>query len=126
MSKRVIVLALAFCALLAFASASFAGDIKKVSIAEAAAKERIPDEHAIRISSVPGIPYQDDATASPGLTVGKTYYDYQTNGSTGRRIAKHECGVHMSWMNGVTNSTGERVISYNYADPSGNLSWGDE
>ena len=62
---------------------------------------------------------------SPGDTVGTTYYDYQTNGSTGNRIGVHDCGVHMCWLNGVGTWSGNRWIYYNYMDPDGNFGWSE-
>jgi hypothetical protein len=65
---------------------------------------------------------RDDILA---IQLGTTYYDYQTNGSTGDRIAVHECGKHFAWMNGIGTWSGNRWIYYNYMDPNGNLGWAD-
>ena len=72
----------------------------------------------------PGIPLQQgEVLDSPGIQVGTSYYDYQANGSTGNRVAVHDCGIHFAWMNGVGAWTGNRWIYYNYMDPDGNLGW---
>ncbi|MBD3169067.1 MAG: T9SS type A sorting domain-containing protein [candidate division Zixibacteria bacterium] len=69
------------------------------------------------------ISIDDYLEESPGIQVGTTSYEYQSNGSTGNRIYKHECGTHMAWMNGVGQWIGNRWIYYNFIDPDGNLSW---
>ena len=47
------------------------------------------------------IPYTPNAiTESPGTIVGYTYYDYQTNGSSGNRVALCSDGsLYFCWMN---------------------------
>ncbi len=103
----------------------FAGVPYKVPVKNSVFK--IPDLNMTDSYSGPSIPYHHSGLMdSPGIIVGMTYYDYQTNGSTGNRIAKADCGVHMCWMRGITNSTGERKIYYNYIDPDGNLGFGSE
>lgn len=64
-------------------------------------------------------------TDSPGTQVGMTYYDYQTNGSTGHRVAVHDCGIHFAWMRSIDTWTGNRWVYYNFMDPQGNLGWVD-
>ena len=56
--------------------------------------------------------------SSPGDTVGWTQYDYQSNGSSGNRIALDSHGnVHVDWMHGRSGITGTaRSIDYNYWD----------
>ena len=57
---------------------------------------------------------------SPGRVVGTTYYDLQTNGSTGNRIVRDFAGgVHYSWMKTATASLTPRYISYGYISPGG-------
>ncbi|PJA29452.1 MAG: hypothetical protein CO189_02220 [candidate division Zixibacteria bacterium CG_4_9_14_3_um_filter_46_8] len=108
-----------------FSSDLYAG-VTKVKIKDAQAKERIPDEQQPSYNSGPGVPYQPSLTLdSPGIIIGGTYYDYQTNGSSGHRIAKHDCGVHIAWMNGIEDYSGQRDIYYNYIDQSGTPGWGD-
>jgi hypothetical protein len=55
-------------------------------------------------------------TASPGTLIGTTWHDYQTNGSTGNRIAVDGyTGVHISWMNAKNDSLyNPRLVYYNY------------
>ncbi len=62
---------------------------------------------------------------SPGQMVGTTYYDYQTNGSTGNRIVKDASGnIHVCWMNGINQWSGNRWVYYNFRDAgSGTWSW---
>jgi len=67
---------------------------------------------------LPNLPYAPtrlpQTALSPGETVGWTQYDYQTNGSSGNRVAVDNVGgVHFDWMNGVTYPT-TRKVSYNY------------
>ncbi len=56
-------------------------------------------------------------TTSPGDTVGYTQYDYQSNGSSGNRIAlDSQGGIHFAWM--WSNSyPAPRKVYYNYKDP---------
>jgi hypothetical protein len=63
---------------------------------------------------------------SPGYRVGTTYYDYQTNGSSGNRIVKDALGgIHVVWMNGIGSWQGNRWVYYNFRDESGAWSWPD-
>jgi len=57
--------------------------------------------------------------------VGTTYYDYQTNGSTGNRVVKDASGnIHVCWMNGINQWSGNRWVYYNFRDAgSGTWSW---
>ena len=70
--------------------------------------------------AVPYAPTQPRLTAgSPGDTVGWTQYDYQSNGSSGNRVAlDSQGGVHFDWMNGIAYPT-ERKVSFNYVSPIG-------
>lgn len=74
------------------------------------------------LPDLPYIPSQPGMTTdSPGIIVGGTQYDYQSNGSTGRRIAfDSQGGIHIDWMNGVSYPS-VRHIYYNYKDNTG--SW---
>jgi len=62
---------------------------------------------------------------SPGQMVGTTHYDYQTNGSTGNRIVRDASGnIHVCWMNGINQWSGNRWVYYNFRDAaSGTWSW---
>ena len=40
------------------------------------------------LPNVPAYPYQPGTITSPGIEIGTTYYDYQTNGSSGNRAAR--------------------------------------
>ena len=58
-------------------------------------------------------------TDSPGIIVGYTYYDYQTNGSSGNRVAMGNNGaLHFCWMNALAYPT-PRHVYYNYLSPDG-------
>ncbi|MCP4633652.1 MAG: T9SS type A sorting domain-containing protein [candidate division Zixibacteria bacterium] len=108
---------------LIFSGTAIAGKVHKMSIEEASAIEILPDDNA-DFDAGPARPYQgSDVTDSPGLLVGTTYYDYQTNGSSGNRISKHECGIHMCWMNGIGSWQGNRYVYYNFLDNNRNLGW---
>jgi len=72
---------------------------------------------------LPDLPYYPSqpgmTTDSPGIIVGGTQYDYQSNGSAGRRIAfDSQGGIHIDWMNGVSYPS-IRHIYYNYKDNAG-------
>ncbi|UCE67282.1 MAG: T9SS type A sorting domain-containing protein [Candidatus Zixiibacteriota bacterium] len=72
---------------------------------------------------LPDVPYYPSQpgmiTDSPGEIVGRTEYDYQSNGSTGRRIAlDSQGGIHVDWMNGITYPS-LRHVYYNYRDNNG-------
>jgi hypothetical protein len=51
---------------------------------------------------------------------GKTYYDFQHNGSAGRMIYVDDAGlVHMVWMKGITSTlSGARHVFYQIWDPT--------
>jgi hypothetical protein len=58
-------------------------------------------------------------TQSPGEVIGETQYDYQTNGSTGNRVAVDNLGgKHFVWMKGHPYPT-TRSVYFNYCDPVG-------
>ncbi|RKX20054.1 MAG: hypothetical protein DRP26_02370 [Candidatus Zixiibacteriota bacterium] len=60
-------------------------------------------------------------TQSPGIIIGTTWYDYQTNGSTGNRIALTDSNtIYVSWMNAYAWPTPPRHVFHNYRDANGN------
>ncbi len=62
-------------------------------------------------------------TDSPGEIVGETSYEYQTNGSTGNRIAVDELGgIHVSWTRGMTEASRPRYVYYNFRESGGDWS----
>lgn len=69
------------------------------------------------------IPYRPEAaTQSPGIIVGTTYYDYQSNASTGRRIAySPDNRAQICWMNGFgwPIPPAPRYVFYNWVDTNG-------
>ncbi len=73
------------------------------------------------LPDVSGNPSQPGViTDSPGEIVGWTQYDYQTNGSTGRRIVlDSQGGAHFAWMNG-TSYPDDREVDFNFVDANGN------
>ncbi len=63
---------------------------------------------------LPDVPYYPTTpglvTDSPGELVGYTQYDFQTNGSTGNRVAIDNLGsVHVAWMKGMPYPAQRRV-----------------
>ncbi|MCP4633789.1 MAG: exo-alpha-sialidase, partial [candidate division Zixibacteria bacterium] len=97
--------------------------VRKVSIEEVQKIETITLDETINYDGPPAIPYSgNDILDSPGIIVGTTNYDQQTNGSTGNRIAIHDCGKHICWMNGI-DEWRNQFIYYNFVDPDGNLEW---
>jgi hypothetical protein len=59
-------------------------------------------------------------TQSPGIQVGTTHYDYQSNGSSGNRVAVTNDGSkYFAWMNGL-NYPRPRHIYFNWVDAAGN------
>ena len=69
-----------------------------------------------------GVPLSPGFTTdSPGTIVGTTWYDYQTNGSTGNRIAVDGySGIHISWMNSQDDDLFyPRLVYYNYRNSNG-------
>jgi hypothetical protein len=107
-----------FC-LLFIVSGAVAGEVHKVA---AGALKAVADDPVPAIPGKP-VPFNPDNSDSPGMIVGTTYYDYQTNGTSGIRIARHPCGTHFVWMNGIGQWSGNRWVYYNFLDPDGNLGW---
>ncbi len=100
--------------LMVFAGTIMAADLQKTAPAV---------EHKILNGSepLPNAPYVPSQpgliTESPGVMVGETQYDYQSNGSSGHRVAvDSQGGVHFGWMNGLAYPT-TRQIYYNYVSP---------
>ncbi len=64
--------------------------------------------------------YPGTITNSPGVEVGTTHYDYQTNGSSGNRVALCNDGSkYVLWMNGL-NYPSPRHVYFNWVDNQGN------
>ncbi len=74
------------------------------------------------LPNVPAYPYNPDlATDSPGIIMGTTWYDYQTNGSTGNRVAITDSNtIYVAWMNAYTYPPPPRHIFHNWRDSYGN------
>ncbi len=71
--------------------------------------------------SMPGVICQ-----SPGDTMGMTQYDYQTNGSTGRRVVlDSQGGLHFDWMCGDPYPS-IRNVKYNCFTPTSPSQWPGE
>ena len=83
-----------------------------------------PENHPIltgeeHIENAIYAPSRPQTVTSPGIIVGMTQYDYQSNGSTGNRCAVgSDGGVHFTWMNGI-NYPSQRGVYYNYVDAQG-------
>lgn len=71
---------------------------------------------------VPAYPLNSNfTTQSPGIILGTTWYDYQTNGSTGNRIALTDSNtIYVSWMNAYIWPPPPRHVFHNYRDDYGN------
>ncbi|MFH0766286.1 MAG: hypothetical protein V2A61_07685, partial [Calditrichota bacterium] len=72
------------------------------------------------------VPYRDpvrDPAVGEETLIGRTWYDYQHNGSIGKMIAKDsDGGIHIVWMCGENAQlAGTRHMLYNYIDPDGAL-----
>ncbi len=88
---------------------------------------------------LPGDPIQDYPVVEPNndpleprphrdpiigerIVVGDTWYDYQTNGVTGKMIAVDQLdAIQLMWMDGENNdlANGTRSIKYNFSDDGG-------
>ncbi|MBT7616525.1 MAG: T9SS type A sorting domain-containing protein [Calditrichaeota bacterium] len=63
-----------------------------------------------------------DPIVGDRVQIGDTWYDYQTNGVTGKMIAvDQEGGIQLMWMDGDNNdlATCPRSIKYNFSDDGG-------
>ncbi|MFQ5868790.1 MAG: T9SS type A sorting domain-containing protein [Candidatus Zixiibacteriota bacterium] len=121
MSKRLMVASI-LCLAVVFLFSSTV--LAKVKIEDAMKWEVLADPASPQMDGV-GIPLNPGIIlASPGTQVGTTHYDYQTNGSTGNRVALDDLGgVHLLWMNGINAWSGNRWIYYNFRDENGNWGW---
>jgi hypothetical protein len=101
--------------------------ITKITIEEGMQKERLVSPYDEGNSFGQGIPFQPGTVLdSPGEVIGTTHYDYQTNGSSGNRIAwDSQEGVHVAWMNGIDFWSGDRWVYYNFKDETGVWFWPD-
>jgi len=76
------------------------------------------------LPNVPVVPSDPNLTTdSPGIVVGSTQYDYQTNGSSGHRmVLDSQGGRHFVWMKGSggTYPPAQRSVYFNYEDSQGN------
>lgn len=83
---------------------------------------QVTGEEVINVDNA--IPYDPGvATDSPGEIVGYTFYDYQTNGSSGDRVALCNDGSkYFAFMKlfGWPYPPAPRHVYYNWIDPSGN------
>jgi hypothetical protein len=121
---------LSLLAITLFALALFAGNNSRVWAAKIPIEQLMQLEKLASPLDLPyafgeAIPPQPGiALTSPGYLVGTTYYDYQTNGSSGNRIVKDAFGgIHIDWMNGINSWSGNRWVYYNFRDESGAWSW---
>ncbi|HBC47549.1 MAG TPA: hypothetical protein DEO84_05160 [candidate division Zixibacteria bacterium] len=123
MTRKILILAIVLM-LIALAGSAFAVDLVKTRPIPTrplyiSGAEPVP-------AVVPYYPSSPSLICSPGDTMGYTQYDYQTNGSTGRRIViDSQGGMHFDWMwsdqYGVT-----RNIRYNCFGPSFPSPWPQE
>ncbi|MFQ5869805.1 MAG: hypothetical protein ACE5JC_07865, partial [Candidatus Zixiibacteriota bacterium] len=117
---------LSLLAITLFALALFPGNnswvgAAKITIEQGMQLEKLVNPFDQPYTSGQGIPYQPGTILdSPGELVGTSHYDYQTNGSTGNRIAVDDLGgVHVVWMNGINSWSGNRWVYYNFRDETG-------
>jgi hypothetical protein len=62
-------------------------------------------------------PGKPGITASPGDTVGTSWYDYQHNGTISKMIVNETGCVQFDWMNGLDFQASSRHCYYNFGDP---------
>jgi hypothetical protein len=75
------------------------------------------------VGPVQYVPSTPGTICSPGDTLGFTQYDYQANGSTGRRVVVDALGgLHFDWMCGDPYP-GTRNIKYNCLTPGSPSPW---
>jgi hypothetical protein len=69
----------------------------------------------LSLANVPYVPSNPEhIAASPGDTIGFSAFDYQTNGSSGNRVAVDDFGgLHFVWMRAISGLA-PRTIRYNY------------
>jgi len=116
MTKRILLLSVV-ATLLLFAGTVVAGDLIGPNLTN---KFITGDEPMPNVQPIPYVP--NATTDSPGILVGTTWYDYQSNGSSGRRIVVDGMGgKHFAYMNGPNDTFQPRSVDYNYVDANG--SW---
>ena len=123
MTKKILVFAILAAFLVVGASAAeLSKTAPMVKYREATGNENIDLTNAI--------PYNPGTiTDSPGDVIGYTYYDYQTNGSSGNRVWVAGDGTkYFAWMKLLSwpYPPGVRHVYYNWADASGEFNGGDE
>jgi len=121
MSKRLMVASI-LCLAVVFLFSSTV--LAKVKIEDAMKWEVLADPTSPQIDGV-SIPLSPGMIlTSPGTQVGITHYDYQTNGSTGNRVALDDLGgVHVLWTMAPVSWTANRGVWYKFRDENG--VWGD-
>ncbi len=98
--------------------------LAKVKIEDAMKFEVLADPTSPQMDGV-GIPLNPGMIlTSPGTQIGITHYDYQTNGSTGNRVALDDLGgVHVDWMRSPVFWGSDRQVYYNFRDETGVWAW---
>jgi hypothetical protein len=119
MTKKMLMLLMLAAFLLV--SVAFAGDLARKSAPKVnkliTGDEQFPPGQAYPLNP-------SAITTSPGIVVGTTYYDYQSNGSSGNRMAVCNDGSrYFAWMNALNYPT-PRHVYFNYLDATG--SWYSE
>ncbi len=123
MAKKLLwVIALTVIFIAANASAELSKTMPEVNL------PRLTGEEELNISDA--IPYTPGAVAeSPGDIVGYTYYDYQTNGSSGNRVCLYENGnKYFAFMKlfGWPYPPAPRHVYHNWVDSDGAFYFNDE
>jgi hypothetical protein len=96
--KRMLLFLGVVALIMVLAGSAIAADVSKIMPMPPKAKLMNGNEP---IGDVPYYPSSPGTICSPGDTMGFTQYDYQSNGSSGRRIVvDSQGGIHMDWMCG--------------------------
>lgn len=115
MRQTLLIVFLAFIACAILAEAKPSKTMPMTMLKKITGNEPLPESQTI--------PYNPGTiTDSPGTIVGYTYYDYQTNGSTGNRVALcNDNSVYFCWTKafGWPYPPATRHVYYNWIDPEG-------
>jgi len=108
MTRKVLVFSI-IAIILGFAGLAFSVTLEKV-MPYKGKQAIIGDDQPL-----PNVPYYPSSSllTSPGVMMGETQYDYQSNGSSGHRIVlDSQGGIHVAWMKGMPYPS-TRHIYYN-------------
>jgi hypothetical protein len=115
MTRKLLVF-MTVAALLILAGTAISADLTKTMPMPAKQKLLTGDEI---VPNVQYVPSSSIVTDSPGEIIGASQYDYQSNGSSGRRVVvDSQGGLHFAWMNGHPYP-GTRHIYFNCISSTG-------